>query len=146
EAPLLRRGNHLSPGKPVPRRFPTVLAGEHQPPLPATQSGRLELARWIASPDHPLTVRVLVNRVWRWHFGQGLVRSVDNFGLLGERPTHPELLDFLARRFVASGWSVKAMHRLIVLSATYRMASTHDAKAAAADPDNRLWWRVNVRR
>jgi hypothetical protein len=146
DAPLLRRGNHLRPGKAVPRRFPVALAGERQAPLPAAGSGRLQLGRWLADRDNPLTARVMVNRLWRWHFGQGLVRSVDNFGLLGEKPTHPDLLDFLARRFVASGWSVKAMDRLIVLSATYRMASTHDARAAAIDPDNRLWWRMNVRR
>jgi hypothetical protein len=100
---------------------------------------------------------VMVNRVWRWHFGKGLVRSVDNFGLIGEKPTHPELLDWLASEFVnpttpASGgrkppeWSLKHLHKLIVLSATYQMSSAHDAKAALADPDNRLLWRANVRR
>ncbi len=146
DAPLLRRGNHLRPGKTVARRFPVALAGKRQAPLPATASGRLQLGRWLADRDNPLTARVLVNRLWRWHFGQGLVRSVDNFGLLGEKPTHPELLDYLARRFVDSGWSVKAMHRQIVLSATYRMSSTSDARATAIDPDNRLWWRMNVRR
>src|SRR5262249_53486706 len=96
DAAVLRRGNFLTPGEVVRRRFPTLLAGEAQPPLPAGQSGRRELAKWLTRPDHPLTARVLVNRVWRWHFGQGLVRSTDNFGLLGERPTHPELLDWLA--------------------------------------------------
>ncbi|MFO0879743.1 MAG: PSD1 and planctomycete cytochrome C domain-containing protein [Gemmataceae bacterium] len=146
DAPLLRRGNHLRPGKKITRRFPVALASEKQEPLPASTSGRLELGRWLADRSHPLTARVMVNRLWRWHFGQGLVRSVDNFGLLAEKPTHPELLDFLARSFINSGWSIKAMHRQIVLSATYQMASTHDAQAATIDPDNRLWWRMNVRR
>jgi hypothetical protein len=143
---LLRRGNPLTPGVMVPRRFPAVLAGEAQPPLPAGQSGRLELALWLTRPDHPLTARVMVNRIWRWHLGQGIVRSTDNFGLLGERPSHPELLDWLARRFVADGWSVKAMHRRILLSATYQMSAERDPHAAAIDPDNRLLWRTNVRR
>jgi hypothetical protein len=88
----------------------------------------------------------MVNRVWRWHFGKGLVRSVDNFGLIGEKPTHPELLDWLATEFTRDGWSVKKLHRRIMLSATYQMSSAHDAKAALADPDNRLLWRANVRR
>ena len=96
DAPLLARGNHLKPGKPVPRQFPVVLAGEKQSPIPLDRSGRLELADWLTKANHPLTARVMVNRIWRWHFGQGLVRSVDNFGLLGDRPTHPELLDWLA--------------------------------------------------
>jgi hypothetical protein len=145
DAPLLPRGNHLTPGKFVPRRFPTVLA-PNQPALSPKQSGRLELAHWLTRPDHPLTSRVMVNRVWRWHFGHGLVRSTDNFGLLGDRPTHPELLDWLAHRFVESGWSLKDLHRLIMLSSTYQMGAGHDAKAAEIDPENRLLWRMNVRR
>jgi hypothetical protein len=146
DAPVMRRGNHLTPGKVVPRRFPAVLAGATQPTLPPKSSGRLELARWLTTKDHPLTARVMVNRIWRWHFGQGLVRSVDNFGRLGEKPTHPELLDWLARSFVEGGWSVKALHRLILLSSTYQMSSAHDADGARIDPDNRLLWRMNVRR
>jgi hypothetical protein len=146
DVPVLHRGNPLTPGRVVARRFPVVLAGADQPPLPPGQSGRLELAGWLTRPDHPLTSRVLVNRLWRWHFGQGIVRSVDNFGRLSERPTHPHLLDWLARRFVAGGWSVKALHRLILLSATYRMSAGHDPRAAEIDPDNRLWWRTNRRR
>lgn len=145
DAPLLPRGNHLTPGKFVPRRFPTVLAG-NQPALSPKQSGRLELAQWLTRPDHPLTSRVMVNRVWRWHFGQGLVRSTDNFGVLGDRPTHPALLDWLAHRFVESGWSLKELHRLIMLSSTYQMSTAHDTKAAEVDPENRLLWRMNVRR
>lgn len=145
DAPLLPRGNHLTPGKFVPRRFPTVLAG-NQPALSAKHSGRLELAQWLTRPEHPLTSRVMVNRVWRWHFGQGLVRSTDNFGVLGDRPTHPALLDWLAHRFVESGWSLKELHRLIMLSSTYQMGTAHDTKAAEIDPENRLLWRMNVRR
>jgi len=146
DVPVLRRGNHLTPGAMVARRFPVVLAGEKQAALPKDHSGRLEFAKWLTDPKHPLTARVMVNRIWRWHFGQGLVRSVDNFGLLAEKPVHPELLDHLATEFVKSGWSVKAMHRRIMLSATYQQSSTHDAKAAVADPDNRLHWRANIRR
>ncbi|MBO0698303.1 MAG: DUF1549 domain-containing protein, partial [Zavarzinella sp.] len=159
---LLKRGNHLTPGPVVPRRFPKVLAGDKQPPLPANESGRLELAAWLTKPDHPLTARVLVNRVWRWHFGQGIVRSVDNFGRLGERPTHPALLDWLARRFVVDGWSIKSLHKLIVLSATYQQRSIADCRLPIADskanrqsaidnpqsvdPDNRLLWHFPRRR
>ncbi|HYH63444.1 MAG TPA: PSD1 and planctomycete cytochrome C domain-containing protein [Urbifossiella sp.] len=143
---VLRRGNHLTPADVVPRRFPLVLAGAAQPTLPKGQSGRLELAAWLTDPRHPLTARVIVNRVWRWHFGKGLVRSVDNFGLTGDAPTHPELLDWLAAEFTADGWSLKRLHRRIMLSATYQMSTAHDAKAATADPDNRLLWRANPRR
>src|SRR5262245_48132752 len=134
---LLRRGNPLTPGKVSPRRFPVVLAGEAQAPLPAGERGRRELAAWLTTPDHPLTARVIVNRIWRWHFGQGIVRSVDNFGRLGEKPSHPTLLDWLARRFIADGWSVKEMHRQIVLSATYQQSSVPSSQSSV-DPDNRL--------
>jgi hypothetical protein len=143
---VLRRGNHLTPADLVPRRFPLVLAGAAQPALPKGQSGRLELAAWLADPRHPLSARVVVNRAWRWHFGKGLVRSVDNFGLTGDAPTHPDLLDYLAAEFTADGWSLKRLHRRIMLSATYQMSTAHDAKAATADPDNRLLWRANPRR
>jgi len=112
---IFLRGNHLTRGPLAPRRFPTILAGTNQRPLDPTHSGRLELARWITSPQNPLTARVIVNRVWRWHFGQGLVRSVDNFGKLGQLPSHPELLDWLATRLVADGWSLKRLHKRILL-------------------------------
>ena len=95
---------------------------------------------------NPLTGRVLVNRVWRWHFGKGLVATTDNFGLLGEAPSHPELLDWLARRFVDGGWSLKALHRLILNSSTYQQSSTVSAEVAARDPENRLFGRADVRR
>ena len=126
--PIHIRGSHLTLGQPAPRGFPQVMqVASLRPEMPAQQSGRLELARWLASPEHPLTARVMVNRIWRWHFGQGLVGSTDNFGVLGERPSHPELLDWLARRFIAEGWSVKAMHRLVMNSATYQRAAQQGA-------------------
>jgi hypothetical protein len=140
------RGSHLTLGAEVRRQFPRILAGTEQTPIDEQQSGRLQLAEWLTRPDHPLTARVMVNRLWRWHFGAGLVRTPDNFGRLGDRPTHPQLLDWLARRFVESGWSVKALHRLILLSSTYQMSTAHDANAAQLDPENRLLWRMNRRR
>jgi hypothetical protein len=145
DARVHARGSYLRLGNVVPRRFPHILAGEKQPPI-TRGSGRLELARWLASPEHPLTARVMVNRIWQHHFGEGIVRTPSNFGKLGERPTHPELLDWLARQFVASGWSIKKMHKLILLSATYQQASAPSAATLQADPDNRLWGRVNRQR
>ncbi|CAN5298816.1 hypothetical protein BH10PLA2_BH10PLA2_19180 [soil metagenome] len=159
DIPIMRRGNHLTPGAVVARRFPETLAGTKQPALPNKHSGRLELAKWLITPQHPLTARVLVNRVWRWHFGKGLVRSTDNFGLLGDKPTHPELLDWLVHEFVSesgaqsppsvsmpNAWSLKKLHRLLMLSSTYTMSSAYDANAATLDADNRLLWRANPRR
>ncbi len=139
------RGNPDKEGEVTPRRFLRILAGDN--PSPFTQgSGRLELAKAIASPKNPLTARVLVNRIWQHHFGRGIVGTPSNFGKLGERPTHPELLDHLATRFIASGWSIKALHREIVLSATYRQSCDRDEHNAASDPGNRLLWRMNRRR
>ncbi len=140
------RGNHLTLGREVPRRFPRILAGEKQAPIDGKQSGRLQLAEWLTRSDNPLTARVLVNRLWHWHFGAGLVRSPDNFGALGDRPVNQPLLDWLAVRFVESGWSLKAMHRLILLSSTYQMSGAHDERAALVDPENRLHWRWQRRR
>jgi len=140
------RGNPNRPGKQVPRRFLKVLApgGEAKP---FTQgSGRLEMARSIASPDNPLTARVMVNRIWHEHFGSGLVLTPSDFGVRGELPSHPELLDYLARRFVEGGWSVKAIHRLILLSNTYQQRSDQRADGFEADPRNRLAWRFERRR
>ena len=140
------RGNHTTLGEEVPRRFLRVVAGNEQQPIGDDRSGRLELAEWLARPDHPLTARVMVNRIWQWHFGQGLVRSPDNFGRLGEQPTHSELLDWLATRFVESGWSIKAMHRLMMLTSTYQMSTQLDEAAALADPDNQQYWRFDRKR
>jgi mono/diheme cytochrome c family protein len=139
------RGRYDRLGKLVRRGFPRVLAGEDQPAI-TEGSGRLELAKWIASPDNPLTARVMVNRIWQHHFGEGIVRTPNNFGKLGEPPTHPELLDYLARQFVQSGWSIKAMHRLIMLSAVYQQSSVPSPETLRADPDNRLLGRINRRR
>jgi hypothetical protein len=139
------RGDPARLGEEAPRHFLSILAGDRPPPF-TSGSGRLELARAIASKDNPLTARVLVNRVWMHHFGRGIVGTPSNFGALGERPTHPELLDYLAARFVTGGWSIKALHREIMLSAAYRLSSRYDARSAAADPDNRLLWRMNLRR
>ena len=139
------RGQHKNPGAPVAKRFPLVLAGTDQPEI-ASGSGRLELADWIASERNPLTARVMVNRVWLWHFGEGLVRTPNNYGIRGEPPTHPLLLDWLARRFMEGGWSVKGLHRLIMDSATYRMSSSISTQAFEKDPENRLWSRFKRRR
>jgi hypothetical protein len=115
------RGSHLTLGAEVSRGFPQAVAAANAlPQFNEKQSGRLELARWLTSPAHPLTSRVMANRIWRWHFGQGLVASTENFGMLGDRPSHPELVDWLAARFVGEGWSVKALHRLIMNSAVYQ--------------------------
>ncbi len=113
----------------------------------ATSSGRRRaFADWVASPENPLTARVMVNRIWQHHFGEGIVRTPNNFGATGERPTHPDLLDWLASEFVRAGWSVKAMHRLLMTSSVYRMASDDQAANAAIDPENRLLWRMPRRR
>src|SRR6185295_16123335 len=109
-------------------------------------SGRMELAEAIASPQNLLTARVMVNRIWQHHFGVGLVTTASNFGQLGERSSDPELLDYLAARFVEQGWSIKAMHREIALSATYALSAGFSEQNSAIDPDNRLLWRANRRK
>ncbi len=138
------RGEPANLGEEAPRRFLAILSpGE---PAPFTKgSGRLELAEAIASPDNPLTARVMVNRVWQLHFGEGIVRTTANFGLIGDRPTHPELLDYLSARFIESGWSVKALHREIMLSSTYGLSTRHSEKNYAVDAANRYLWRANLR-
>jgi hypothetical protein len=143
------RGSYRNLGDVVPRGFPEVMVSQGATPIFSRHSsGRLELARWLANATHPLTARVIVNRVWRWHFGRGLVESTENFGVLGDRPSHPELLDYLARWFIESGWSIKELNRLILTSSTYRMSSVHpEAQSALAiDPENRLRWHYKLER
>ncbi len=145
DMPLALRGDPRKPGPVVPRRFLQALAGP-KPPAWTKGSGRLQLAEAIASPTNPLTSRVMVNRVWQHHFGRPLVATPGNFGLLGEKPSHPELLDWLAARFVADGWSLKKLHRLIMLSDTYRQSSRFDADSFRTDGDNRYLWRMSPQR
>lgn len=140
------RGDYLTLGEEVPRGVPSAWTKGKSVAMPGAQSGRLELARWITSGENPLTSRVIVNRLWRWHFGRGIVPTPDNFGGLGELPTHPELLDHLARKFVESGWSVKAMHRLMMNSATYRQSARADLALLEYDPENKLFARWQRRR
>ena len=144
------RGSHLSLGKEVPRSFLQVMDDRRAQSIPADQSGRLQLARWLTQPDSAaggLVSRVMVNRIWHWHFGRGIVGTPDNFGVKGQRPTHPLLLDYLARRFIRDGWSIKSMHRLIMLSSTYQMAAQNPVvETAQLDSENRLYWRFNRRR
>ncbi len=145
DVPIHIRGSYAKLGAVVPRRLPKFLAGSDQQPI--TQgSGRKELAAWVASPGNTLTARVIVNRVWHWHFGDGLVRTPSNFGLLSEPPSHPELLDWLASRFIEDGWSLKNLHRRIMLSATYRQSSRASRELFDKDPENRLLGRFTSRR
>ncbi|HYE33055.1 MAG TPA: PSD1 and planctomycete cytochrome C domain-containing protein [Methylomirabilota bacterium] len=144
DAQIHIRGRYDRLGQTVPRAFPAVLV-ESQPTI-KNGSGRLELARWLASPSNPLTARVMVNRLWLHHFGEGIVRTPNNFGKLGTPPTHPELLDHLALEFINSGWSVKAMHKKLMLTAAYQRSSRPTAQMLAADPDNLLFGRMNRRR
>ncbi len=141
------RGNYLTLGEDSPRRFPSAISDSSQPNLPLDRSGRLELATWITNPRNPLTARVFVNRVWRWRFGRGLVGSVDNFGALGDLPSHPQLLDWLATTFVKEdGWSLKKLHKRMMLTNTYMMSGQYDKKAGDLDPDNRYLWRFPRKR
>ena len=144
DVPVHIRGSYTRLGERVPRHLPEFFVGKDQPPI-HQGSGRLKLAGWVASPKNPLTARVLVNRVWQWHFGEGLVGTPNNFGKLGERPTHPELLDWLANELIRSGWSIKTLHRLIMNSAVYQRASSLPADQSAmavavlkGDLENRL--------
>ena len=146
DLPIHIRGSHLTLGDVVPRRFPRVLAGDKQEAFPKDRSGRLKLARWLTSNEHPLTSRVIVNRVWRWHFGTGLVGSPDNFGIIGQKPVNQPLLDWLAVSLQEKGWSLKWLHKKILMSQTWQMSSQLDEHAQSVDPENRLQWRANVRR
>ncbi len=145
DAPVFLRGNPATPGKTVPRGFPQVVAGLN-PPRITEGSGRRELAEWLTRPDNPLTARVMVNRIWQHHFGEGLVRTSTNFGVRGERPSHPELLDHLARRFIDSGWSIKSLHRQIVLSSVYQQSTFASDTTRMADPENHWLARMPRRR
>ncbi len=148
---VLLRGNPQNRGDKIEPAFPEVLGGQAAiiPSRPAeskTTGRRLALANWLASAENPLTARVMANRVWQYHFGRGIVRSPNNFGYQGDKPTHPELLDWLASEFVANGWRLKPLHRLIVMSSAYRMSSRANPQNLAADPTNESWWRFEMRR
>jgi hypothetical protein len=149
EVRRLRRGELSKPKEVVEPAFPAALVPSSRQPdfsaIPPTRR-RAVLANWLTSPENPLTARVLVNRVWTWHFGQGIVRTPNDFGAQGEPPTHPELLDWLARDFLAHGWSLKRLHRLILLSSTYRMASEANGPGLRLDPEDRLLWHSPRRR
>ncbi|HEY1083152.1 MAG TPA: DUF1553 domain-containing protein, partial [Prosthecobacter sp.] len=140
------RGEPERPGAEVPRKFPAILGGHLLPADAQKGSGRLELARWITRPENPLTARVMVNRIWQRHFGKGLVSTTSDFGLRGEAPSHPELLDWLAQEFIRSGWSFKHMHRLIMTSRTYRLSSQDEEANVAGDPGNALYWKFTRQR
>jgi hypothetical protein len=145
DAQIQIRGDSHRLGARVPRGYLVVVCGNRRPAV-KQGSGRLELAQWMAAPTNPLTARVMVNRIWQHHFGQGLVATVDDFGTRGEPPSHPELLDYLARRFIESGWSIKAMHRLLLLSSVYQQSSRASETARQRDPDNKLLSHMPVRR
>ena len=140
DMPVALRGDLRKPGEIAPRRFLEIVAGKEAATY-TKGSGRLELARSVVASDNPLTARVIVNRVWGWHFGEALVRTPSNFGVLGEKPTHPELLDWLAADFIQHGWSMKRLHRQILLSSTWQMSSHFDKAKFTRDGDNRLLWR-----
>lgn len=148
--PIHVRGSHRNPGATVKRSFPSVLVSNQRSPVfRRTQSGRLELAQWLTDSSHPLTARVFVNRLWRWHFGRGIVATPDNFGKLGSAPSHPELLDYLARELIESGWRVKELQRSIVLSSTYRMSSKDtelNKGSQEIDPENVMLWHFTSQR
>ena len=145
DSPLLIRGEAGNKGDTVPRRFLQVLSAPNRP-VYKVGSGRLELAQGIASPNNPLTPRVMINRIWQYHFGEGFVPTPDDFGMMSEPPSHPELLDYLAQTFMTNGWDIKKIHRLIMLSSVYQESSTSNPRYSETDPGNRLLWRANLRR
>jgi hypothetical protein len=140
------RGEFDKPGERVPRGVLTLCSASEKPAMPAAQSGRLELARWLVAKENPLPARVAANRIWRHLFGSGIVTSVDNFGAIGEKPSHPELLDHLATRFMESGWSTKQLIREIMLSRVYQLGTQFDAMNDGRDPNNVYLWRMTPRR
>jgi hypothetical protein len=150
---ILLRGNYAKEGDAVPPGVPAVLCSSNNTyqvsglnPRPAASRARLPLARWLTSPENPIVARVLVNRIWQRHFGEGLVSTLDNFGVTGAKPTHPELLDHLAAQFIQSGWRVKDLHRLIVASAAYRQSSAFRDECYSLDPENKWLWRFHLQR
>lgn len=146
---LLIRGDYTQPGAEIKPDFPAILRSGRQIQDRETRLGlgrRKALAEWLTEQNHPLTARVLVNRIWQGHFGEGLVRTPNDFGKQGELPTHPELLDWLATELVKEGWSLKKLHKLILMSNTYQMSSEFNKAYVEADPENRLLWRMNRRR
>ncbi|MBM3775692.1 MAG: DUF1553 domain-containing protein, partial [Acidobacteria bacterium] len=146
---LLQRGDPAAPGEEVRPGVPSILGpASLEPPAASRRSTgrRLWLARWMTRPDHPLVARVIVNRLWQWHFGEGLVASENDFGLMGQRPSHPELLDYLATELIRSGWSLKHIQRLIVNSGAFRLSSAWNEQAGKLDPENALLWRWKPRR
>ncbi len=145
EPRVFLRGNPAQPGETVPRQFLRILAGANRRPF-AHGSGRLDLGQAIMAPENPLTSRVIANRLWMHHFGEPLVSTPSDFGARSTPPSHPELLDYLASRLKDSGWSLKALHRLIMLSSTYQQASFDRFEARRFDPENRLLWRYPRRR
>lgn len=145
DSPVFIRGEPGNRGAPAPRRFLQVLSGPVRP-VYTVGSGRLELALAIANPNNPLTARVMINRIWEHHFGLGFVPTPDDFGMMSDPPSHPELLDYLAVNFMTNGWSIKKIHRLIMLSSVYQESCTDNPRYAAVDPGNRLLWRANIRR
>ena len=146
ETRMQLKGDPDNPGPVAKRCVPRFLTGEAPVHFPDNSSGRLELAQWLTRPENPLTARVLVNRVWHYHFGAGIVATPSNFGVRGEPPSHPELLDWLTTQFIKDGWSIKALHRRIMLSKAYQLASTNDPINAVKDPGNRWHWRFERRR
>jgi len=144
-AKIQRKGDPKNLGDEVPRGFPQILGGQRLPEA-EKGSGRLELAEWLTDPKNPLTARVMANRIWQYHFGKGIVQTSNDFGARGKAPTHPELLDWLATRLIDGGWSIKAMHRLVMLSHAYQLASADHPPNAAVDVNNDLLWRFNRRR
>src|SRR5262249_15175421 len=144
-AHILVKGDPKVVGPEVPRGFLEILGG---PTVPSDYkgSGRDLLAQWLTDPHNPLTPRVIVNRIWLWHFGRGLVNTPNDFGKRGEAPSHPELLDYLTSRFIQSGWSFKALHKEIVLSRAYAAASTYSEADATKDSKNEFYWHFDRRR
>ena len=148
---VLLRGNPQTPGDKVEPAFPLCAGGgaaliPKLPPGAKTTGRRLALANWLTTPNNPLTARVIVNRIWQHHFGRGLVRTTNDFGLQGSRPTHPELLNWLAKEFIADGWHFKKLHKLILMSAAYKQSSRANSLGLAKDPQNDTFWRFDMRR